>query len=552
MSGRGSAIRPLLATVPFLAAVALSACGGDGAPASPTPGATAQPSPAPGETATVSAPTIPGPSLDLAAESPRLTVSGMDSGDFGEGLPSVSHGDFNGDGLADILIGAPFADGPDNSRDGAGEAYVIFGSPDLPESLDLADAQQGVSIFGGAEGDALGFSVLGGDVNGDGIDDVMVGAPGATGTEDPRTDQGEVYIFFGSTDFGGTLDIADAPESVRITGAEGFSRLGHAIAAGDVNGDGTDDIVLGGPFAGREPGTPPGSPRTEVGEAYVIFGGPDLEGYVSIISGQQDFTISGAQQFGQFGAAVAAADLNGDEIDDIVVGASQSDGPEGAPEAAGTVYVFLGAEDLRGRISIAEGGGDVTIVGAGERDNLGFPLAAGDFNGDGFGDVAMGARGVDAPTGDARASGAVYITFGRADLAGAGIQAPDAAIYGSQASQLLPSSLASGDLNGDNTTDLVIGSGFGSGSSERSGSGIAYIILGKAGFAGAELADGGQDLAIVGMEERDSLGSAVALASVTGSGRPELILLAAGADSSDNARTDAGEIYLVDAGPLGD
>ena len=484
-----------------------------------------------------------------------LTAFGIDPEDLAEGIPSLGHGDFNGDGFADILIGAPQADGPDNTRDRAGEAYVVFGRSTLPGNIDLAETEPDITIFGGIEGDTLGFSVLGADVNGDGLDDILVGAPGASNKDDPRTDQGEVYVFFGSAELGGTLDIAKAPEDLRITGAEGFSRVGHAIASGDVNGDGMNDIVLGAPFAGREPGTPPGSPRTEVGEAYVIFGGAGLGGTVSIPDGQQDFTIGGQQRFGQFGGAVATADVNADGIDDIIVAAPQSDGPDGVPDAAGAVYVFFGAEGLSGRLTIAEGAEDVAIVGAGERHSLGFPLATGDFNGDRIADIAMGARLAAGPQGDRSASGAVYVTFGRSDLTGAldlAKGAQDAAIFGPQPSQLLPSSLASGDLNGDGIADLILGSGSASGPGERAGAGVAYVVLGGPDLSAVDLAEGSQDLAIVGVDAGDSLGSSVALARISGSELPEVILAASSGDGRDNARPDVGEIYVVGVGPLGD
>lgn len=483
-----------------------------------------------------------------------LTVFGIDLKGFAEGIPSLGHGDFNGDGFADILVGAPLADVPDDNRDGAGKAYVIFGSSKLPVGVDLAEGEQGVTIFGGARGDALGSFVLGADVNGDGVDDILVGAPGASGNEDPRTDQGQVYVFFGSQELGGTLDIAEAPEDLRITGAEGFSRVGHAIATGDVNGDGTKDIVLGAPFAGREPGTPPGSPRTEVGEVYVIFGSPDLGGQVSIARNQQDFTVSGKEQFGQFGGTVATGDVNADGIDDIIVGAPQSDGPNGDPDA-GAVYVFFGAKGLSGRLTIAEGAEDVAVLGAGERHSLGFPLATGDFNGDGIADIAMGARLAAGPEGDKTASGGVYVTFGRSDLTGTldlAVGKEDAVIFGPQRSQLLPSSIASGDLNGDGIADLILGSGPASGPGDRAGAGAAYIVLGRPDLSIVDLAEGSQDLAIVGVDAGDSLGSSVALARISGSEQPELILMASAADGQDNARPDSGEVYIVEVGPLGD
>ncbi|OGR99856.1 MAG: hypothetical protein A2V88_10800 [Elusimicrobia bacterium RBG_16_66_12] len=481
-----------------------------------------------------------------------LTAFGIDAEDFALGIPSLSHGDFNGDGLADILIGAPLADGPDNSRDGAGEAYVIFGRSQLPTTLDLAKTQD-LIISGGAQGDALGFSVLGADVNGDGRDDILVGAPGASGLDDPRTDQGQVYIFFGSEDLGGVLDIAKRPQALTITGAEGFSRVGHAIASGDVNGDGTSDIVLGAPFAGREPGTPPGGPRTELGETYVVLGGADLSEDIGIHRNEQDFTISGGQQFGQFGGTVATGDLNADDIEDIIVGAPQSDGSGDGPEASGAVYVFFGAEGLGGRVSIVEGAEAVLVVGAGERDSLGFPLATGDFNGDGIEDVAMGAQRAQARDGGKNASGVVYVMLGRSDLAGVRDLAAggeDAAIIGAQAAQLLPSSLAGGDLNGDGAADLVLGAGTAHGPGGRDSSGLTYVILGGPNLSTVNLAEGRQSLAIVGVDAGDLLGASVAVAAIRGD-QMEIILMAAAADGQDNTRTDSGEIYVVDAGPLG-
>jgi hypothetical protein len=149
----------------------------------------------------------------------------------------------------------------------------------------------------------------------------------------------------------------------------------------------------------------------------------------------------------------------------------------------------------------------------------------------------------------------VYVTFGRSDLAGTldlAVGEEDAAIFGPQRSQLLPSSIASGDLNGDGIADLILGSGPANGPGDRARSGVVYIVLGRPDLSIVDLAEGSQDLAIVGIEAGDSLGSSVALARISGSEQPELILIASAADGQDNTRPDSGEVYIVEVGPLGD
>ncbi|HEU4759593.1 MAG TPA: FG-GAP repeat protein, partial [Dehalococcoidia bacterium] len=156
--------------------VAVLACGGGSAThptATPSPTTTARPTPFP--SGSPSTGTQAATTFDMSNTTALTTVYGRGSGDFLSDIPALAAGDFNADGFADFVVGARFADGPADDRKDAGEAYVIFGSANPPGSVDIAAAEQGLTIYGGTPGGDLGFSAAAGDVNGDGIDDILVG-----------------------------------------------------------------------------------------------------------------------------------------------------------------------------------------------------------------------------------------------------------------------------------------------------------------------------------------------------------------------------------------
>jgi len=544
--------RLLALSCPSLLLILIVACGDEDKEASTATPASGVASPV----ATSASPSQPGAlvtpgparkTVDLAVTEPRFAVYGADPGDMRSDIPAIALGDFNGDDVQDLLIGARFGDGPDNSREDAGEAYVIFGSSGLRGALDLAQDAPDVTIYGAQPGDDLGLWVAGGDLNNDGIDDIIVSSPSSFGPPEPRTFSGEAYAIYGSRNLPPVIDIAEGQQDVTFIGAEGGGRLGDSLAVGDVNGDGMDDLVLGAPFAGRMPGTPVGGPRTEEGRVYVTFGSPSLPKTVSTRLDQQDFTIAGVEAFDETGDAVAVGDVNGDGVGDIVVVAEAADGPDNARENAGEAFVFLGSPELGGLASIADGDQALTILGAESQDTLGFSVDTGDINGDGIDDILLGARLADGPNNTRDIAGEAYVIFGSRELGGTidlAHDAPGITVIGPHAGGLLGAFVAIGDVNSDGFGDLILGQPLGQSGGKRSGR--VSIVFSSEELAGTiDLAESGPDILLVGANADDRFGSPVVVGEVGGDDGPELAALAQDADGPAGARQDVGAVYLL-------
>lgn len=370
---------------------------------------------------------------------PDGTLTAGSSGDV-FGHASIP-GDLNGDGFADVAVGAYRYGATDTGR-----VYVYFGGAG-------ATFNTGVdATLTGAGANAQLAASAGGDVNGDGYADLIVGA-----FEYPAG-PGSVYVYLGGA---GTFDTTfDA----RFVGAVAGDEFGVSVAVGDVNGDGFADVVAG---AMGYDGT-----STDVGAAYVYYGSG------LPIDTTADGMLQGGAMQDYFGQSVACGgDVNGDGYDDVVVGAHEQDNPSAS---VGRAYVFYG-----GAAAVFDATPDGFLIGPSGGAYFGASVAViGDVNQDGVADVAVGATGVSSGTGRA------YVYFGGT---GATFNNTPEGVLGDGATGTAAPATSqfgyavgpAGDVNGDGYADLALGAPF-----TGTSTGTGYVFFGAAGSSFDPTADG--------------------------------------------------------------
>jgi hypothetical protein len=413
-------------------------------------------------------------SASALSASPPWAQSGQPLDELGTSVSGA--GDVNGDGYADVIVGARRYD---NGQTDEGRALVYLGSAAglATTAAWTVESNQASALLGSSVSTA-------GDVNGDGFSDVVVGAPLF---DDGEIDEGMTFVYLGSPTGPG------ATPTWTAGGNQAGARFGGSVAtAGDVNGDGRSDVLVGALFHDNG--------QSDEGRAFAYLGSP------AGLGATPSWTAESDQAASYFGTVGTAGDVNGDGFSDVIVGASSYDNGQ---DEEGRAYVYLGsaaglaatpawtvegnadqaelgsavgtAGDVNGdgyadvivgapgwyNFELYEGKADVylgsasglstirawTAEGNSETAHFGFAAGcAGDVNGDGYSDVIVGAYGYD---GSAGGEGASYVYLGSASGLGA---AAAWTSVGDPAAQLGYSIAAAGDVNGDGDSDVIVGS----------------------------------------------------------------------------------------------
>ena len=355
-------------------------------------------------------------SIPTTAATADVIITGEASSSFGFTLAS---GDVNADSRIDLMVGAT------DYSSSTGRAYIFHNDGSIPTAAGSADV-----IITGEASSIFGAKIISGDFNADSKTDLAVGAYGYS------TDTGRVYIFHND----GSIPTAASSADVIITGGASNNLFGAALTSGDFNTDGRVDLGVGA--YNYSSGT---------GRVYIFHN----DGSVPTTAATADVTVTGETTSASFGYVVASGDFNADGRTDLVVGS------HGYSSNTGRVYILHND----GSIPTTAASADIVLNGEATSDRFGYSVTVGDMNGDGRGDLMVGAYGVTSNTGkvyfyETRENFAWQIqkqfTASTSPRTGLGGTGQEIEIVGESTSGF-GYTVASGDWNADGKTDLAVG-----------------------------------------------------------------------------------------------
>ena len=427
------------------------------------------------------------------------------------GTSLAGAGDVNGDGYGDFLIGAPLNDSGATDR---GAAYLVLGGSggwSLGKRLGQTPT---IEYFGEAASDNAGISVVGaGDVNGDGFDDLLIGA---NLNNDGGADAGAAYLVLGSA----TPTSANLSTAIQYTGEAAGNQAGISVAGGgDVNGDGFDDMLIGA-HLNSDGGA-------SAGAVYLVLGSA-TPASANLSTAIQYTGQAAGDQAGRSVAIVGDTDRDGRA--DMLIGAPFN------TASAGAIYLVVGSAIPAGG-SLGVGTPAVVRFAGSGAENAGMSVAgAGDVNGDGFADLLAGA-----PLNGAGDAGAAYLVLTRPGMPANTLNVAGILYTGEAGADQAGTNVAgAGDVNGDGFADMLIGAPF----NTTVDSGAGYLVLGSAGPTSGNLSTA---IEYVGALNNDTTSAVAGAGDVNGDGLADLLI---GAVGNDTIFSNGGGVYLIFGGPL--